>query len=224
VPLCHRRRAVAVRQSHPIGPGADQSFVKLGGYGWRWLPWHLPQAGRKEDIKKLLWDPAWLKSKLAATDINALIGDFEHLKPSQEAELIQGALHLSSNVLARDPSQFASQMTGRLLPYSSNAAIQRFINLLAGTADRSWLRLLHPALDSPGTALLRTLSGHSSAIDAVAVTSDGRHAISASEDNTLKVWDLEKGGELHTLTGHSHFAIGVAMSEDGRRAVTDAIS
>ena len=105
-------------------------------YAWRWLPWHLAKAGRKEEIEKLLWNPAWLKAKLAATDINALISDFEYLKPSPEAELIQGALRLSSHVLAKDPSQYSSQMIGRLLPLTDQASIQQFIASLAQTADR----------------------------------------------------------------------------------------
>jgi WD40 repeat protein len=40
---------------------------------------------------------------------------------------------------------------------------------------------------------LRTLEGHSSYVSAVAVTADGKRAVSASGDKTLKVWDLESG-------------------------------
>ena len=35
------------------------------------------------------------------------------------------------------------------------------------------------------------------------MTPDGQRAVSASGDQTLKVWDLESGRELRTLTGHS---------------------
>jgi Sec-independent protein secretion pathway component TatC len=49
---------------------------------------------------------------------------------------------------------------------------------------------------------------------------DGRLAVSASHDKTLKVWDLETGRELRTLSGHSGEVWGVAVSGDGRRAVS----
>ncbi|MEH2137021.1 MAG: hypothetical protein V7K42_10185 [Nostoc sp.] len=32
---------------------------------------------------------------------------------------------------------------------------------------------------------------------------DGKTAVSASYDNTLKQWDLETGKEISTLTGHN---------------------
>jgi WD40 repeat protein len=50
---------------------------------------------------------------------------------------------------------------------------------------------------------LHTLAGHTDWVSAVAVTPDGRRAVSASKDPTLKVWDLETGCELHTLAGHN---------------------
>ena len=40
---------------------------------------------------------------------------------------------------------------------------------------------------------LRTLEGHSDSVYGVAVTPDGKRAVSASWDKTLKVWDLETG-------------------------------
>ena len=50
--------------------------------------------------------------------------------------------------------------------------------------------------------MLATLEGHGDEVTALAVTPDGRRAVSGSCDNTLKVWDLERGAELATLEGH----------------------
>jgi WD40 repeat protein len=42
-------------------------------------------------------------------------------------------------------------------------------------------------------ACLHTLEGHSAVVTGVAPTPDGKRAVSASWDKTLKVWDLESG-------------------------------
>ena len=39
-------------------------------------------------------------------------------------------------------------------------------------------------------------------------------------DNTLKVWDLASGAELHTLSGHTGSVNAVAVTADGQRAVS----
>lgn len=56
-------------------------------------------------------------------------------------------------------------------------------------------------------------------VKAMAITPDGRHAISAWY-KTLKVWDLETGSELATLTGHTDHVIAVAVTPDQRCAVS----
>jgi WD40 repeat protein len=149
---------------------------------------------------------------------------FDYIRAQQpdpeSLELIQGAVRLSSNVIARDPSQFVSQLVGRLFPYENQPAIRRFTSSLTKAAPKPWLRLLQPTLHPPGTALLRTLEGHSAYLNGAAVTPDGRRAVSASLDKTLKVWDLETGGELYTLEGHSDGVNAVVVSADGQRAVS----
>ena len=72
----------------------------------------------------------------------------------------------------------------------------------------------------PGVSLRHTLTGHSEEILGVAVTADGQRAVSASKDQTLKVWDLESGEALRTLEGHSDVVRSVALTGNGRRAVS----
>jgi len=132
-------------------------------------------------------------------------------------DLIHSAMRLSAHVIGNDPRQFASQVVGRLLPHKG---IWRFVERVAAGAPRPWIRPLQPALHPAGTALLRTLEGHSDWVNHVAVSPDGRRAVSTSRDKTLKVWDLESGRRVCTLEGHSSYVFGVAVSPDGRRVIS----
>ena len=53
----------------------------------------------------------------------------------------------------------------------------------------------------------------------MALTPDGRLAVSASVDTMLKVWDVASGRELRTLVGHGPVSA-VALTPDGRLAVS----
>ena len=54
-------------------------------------------------------------------------------------------------------------------------------------------------LDLDTGRALRTLEDHSDYVSGVAVMPDGKRAVSASSDNTLKVWDLETGMLIATF-------------------------
>jgi WD40 repeat protein len=141
--------------------------------------------------------------------------------PDRDAlELIHGALRLSANAIEREPGQFTSQIVGRLLPHGGIPAIARFVDRVVEGTRIPWLRLLQPTLHPPGTSLVRTLEGHTYPVYGVALTGDGRLAVSASWDLTLKVWDVKGGGELRTLKDHTGWVLAVAMDGDGRRAVS----
>ncbi len=104
--------------------------------------------------------------------------------------------------------------------------MRQFTSSLVEGAPPPWLRSLQPALHSLGTPLVCTLRGHSERVESVAVSADGRLAVSASSDrigssdSMLKVWDLETGREVRSLTGHSGPVVHLALSPDGRRAVS----
>ena len=67
---------------------------------------------------------------------------------------------------------------------------------------------------------LRALEEPSGLVRAVALTPDGRRAVSASWDDALRLWDPASGTCLRTLLGHSGFVNAVAVSADGRRAIS----
>ena len=51
-------------------------------------------------------------------------------------------------------------------------------------------------------------------------TPDGRRLVSASNDQTLTVWDLESGRALANLQGHADWVTTCAVTPDGRRVVS----
>lgn len=66
----------------------------------------------------------------------------------------------------------------------------------------------------------RVFHGHTGTVKAVAVTPDGRRAVSGSTDSTLRVWDMVAGACERVLDGHSGSVNAVAVTVDGRYAVS----
>jgi hypothetical protein len=80
---------------------------------WRWVAYHLVQAGRKDDLRQLLLNFEYLQAKLKFTDANALIADYDYLV-EEEFRLIQSAIRLSAHVLAHDPPHSDHRKAKRL--------------------------------------------------------------------------------------------------------------
>ena len=68
------------------------------------------------------------------------------------------------------------------------------------------------AQDFPYTSL----EGHTSRVTKIVFSSDGATLASASEDRTIRLWDVTTGTHRHTLTGHNSHIYSVAFSPDGR--------
>jgi WD40 repeat protein/serine/threonine protein kinase len=67
---------------------------------------------------------------------------------------------------------------------------------------------------------LLTFTGSGGAVRCVAVSRDGRTAISGGEDHSVRVWDLQAGYEIRSLGGHSGDVLCLAISADGHTALS----
>jgi len=140
-----------------------------------------------EKYFKLLTDFDFLSQKIHHPDfgVQALIEDYDlidALKATTHPEYnpgniktlkrIQGALRLSAHVLAKDKTQLAEQLLGRMQGFEVSS-IQVLLEVAKQRKQTPWLRPLTTSLTSPGGQLLRTLSGHSFSVSAITVSPDG---------------------------------------------------
>ncbi|MCP5105253.1 MAG: DUF4365 domain-containing protein [bacterium] len=73
---------------------------------------------------------------------------------------------------------------------------------------------------TPMAVLERKIKGHTGWVMSVAVSPDGKWAVSGSDDKTIKTWDLESGQCRATLEGHEDSVRFVAITPDGARILS----
>ncbi len=64
--------------------------------------------------------------------------------------------------------------------------------------------------------VLKTLSGHNGVVSSVAFSPDGSLLASAGHDETVRLWTVATGAEVHKLPGHARKPGRLAFSPDGR--------
>jgi WD40 repeat protein len=67
--------------------------------------------------------------------------------------------------------------------------------------------------------LLREFGGHTGRINALTVDPDGKHAISGSDDLTVRIWRLDSG-KCRVFAGHKYGISGLSISPDGSKLVS----
>src|SRR5207302_1148023 len=69
----------------------------------------------------------------------------------------------------------------------------------------------------------KTVTGHSHSVTTVALSPDGKWAVSGSEDSTVRVWYLPNDGkdvEPLVLKGHTHEVTAVVFLPDGKHVLS----
>ncbi len=70
---------------------------------------------------------------------------------------------------------------------------------------------------------VRNFAGHTNVVVGVAISPDGKTALTGSADQSMRLWDLESGEELRRFVGHDEWVFGVAFSPNGCRALSGSV-
>lgn len=143
---------------------------------------------------------------------------------SEEQLAVLTALGLALDVeaphLARNPETLWQQLYNRLrwADGHTGAILEPEARRRTTPPTAPWMRLEHAPRESH--ALLKTLAGHNSRIQACLISPDQAYIASASDDCTVQLWDSLTGRALRALVGHTSMVTACDVSANGRYIVS----
>ena len=187
-------------------------------YLWDHLAGHLVAAGRLEELVATVKDLRYLAHKTLARTAYAAEADLAFAEQRVPDDVL---LHLLMRNFANSGhllnlcttyNDLAAVLSSRLVHLKDLSDLcQAFEQDIPRPLLASWRKLP----DLPDPALIRTLRGHTYWVAGCAISPTGDYFVSASRDQTLKVWDARTGKERCTLRGHTSYVRGCAISPSG---------
>ncbi|TAE55849.1 MAG: hypothetical protein EAZ76_15360 [Nostocales cyanobacterium] len=85
-------------------------------------------------------------------------------------------------------------------------------------------KILNQNLPLPETwQCVKTLKGHTSNINDIAIHPDNITLVSGSDDRQVKLWNLQTGKLLHTFVGQAEAVLSVAIRPDGKYLISGSV-
>jgi len=183
-----------------IGGAAAAIAVLSGALGWAVVERDRAILAQQEAGRQR--DAATASERRAIAERNtALANESRHMAQAALAELQRNdfgaALALALEALPRDVSSPSR-------PYTAEAELALH-------------RLVHNETQD------RVLRGHGAGLSSAAFSVDGLRVVTASHDNTARVWDVDSARQIAVLAGHTAAVNQAAFSPDGAYVVTASI-
>jgi WD40 repeat protein len=152
-------------------------------------------------------------------------GGFDPTRRYEDREFAIDQLALSETGHWRPVSALAVAVDGRHAVSASHDGSLKLwdiqtCRLKRTLADESSVRAVAVGLDNLQDESRPVCVALPIEVSAVAVTPDGRHALSGSYDQTLRLWDLATGQLIRTFVGHEDRVGAVVITAGGRQALS----
>ncbi len=197
------------------------------------LPYHQTEAQQWDRLEETLCDLDFIEAKCMAGMTVGLVKDYHQALLTTEREVVWAGrnrvvgfsrfVKKDAHILAAYP-ELTFQQAANQPDSSPQAAAAKERLVSEGVPWIEWIN--KPQVYDP---CLMTLVGHSDEVETCAYSPDGKRIMSASRDNTHKVWDAETGELISTSPGLSDLgslrekspvrSLWV-KSPDGKRAVS----
>lgn len=186
------------------------------------LPHQLTKAEDWMGVERILCDLNFIEAKCAAGMTYSLVTDYDgalermadevRKKVKEFAQFVRSESHILSFYPELTFQQAANQADRTAPAKAANYLIE------TGLRMQPWLRWISKPQNT--STCVMTLVGHATLVYSSAYSPDGSHIVSASSDETLKIWDAQTGKEVTTLTGHLGGVNSCSYSPDGSRIVS----
>lgn len=125
---------------------------------------------------------------------------------------LASTLRQSTHTLERYPDQLYNQIMGRV------GETTYLLEMKPPAAP--YLRLTSTSLKRADQTIIRSLVGHRDRVTGCAFSPNGKFLVSASDDKTLRLWDIQTGAFLREFRGHIQPVTACAFHPDGRRILS----
>lgn len=217
---CHRRINEMLAAWPP-----EEGDLSRRRYALRHAVAHRLEAGDIGGAQRLCTDVDYLAEKCRELGVPAVERDLEAAirAPGGDASLdltaVVAAVRTEASRLSAHPESLPTLLYNRLC--CAGWLPDRIKGVLRFDRGLPPLRLLHGVRLRP--TLLRAFIGHDKPAVACVATHNGDHLLSASADQTLRLWAIGSGDCVAVLRGHQDELTACAVTSDGELAISTSI-